>query len=86
MEENNMKMTSFYLVKKTFSRVPEIIRMQFENISLDQRNVLGLNCLLNLINRCKRSIAFIILILNNIIVNVYCKFKIYETSTNNDKL
>ena len=60
--------------------------MQFENISLDQRNVLGLNCLLNLINWCKRSIAFIILILNNIIVNVYCKFKIYENSTNNDKL
>ena len=60
--------------------------MQFENISLDQRNVLGLYCLLNLINSYKRSVAFIIFILNIITGNLYYKFKIFETSTNNDKL
>ena len=53
--------------------------MQFENISLDQRNVLELHFLLNLINRYKWNIAFIILILIIIIVNVYYKFKIFET-------
>ena len=84
MEEKNKKITSINLVKKTFSSAPERIRMQFENISLDQRNVLGLHCLLNLINRCKRSIAFIIFILNILIGNY--KFKIFETNTNNDKL
>ena len=52
--------------------------MQFENISLDQRNVLGLHCLLNLINSYKRSVAFIIFILNIIIGNLYYKFKIFE--------
>ena len=52
-DENDKKMTTIHLVKKTFSRASEKIRMQFENISLDQRNVLGLNFLLNLINRCK---------------------------------
>ena len=53
--------------------------MQFENISLDQRNVLELHFLLNLINRYKWNIDFIILILIIIIVNVYYKFKIFET-------
>ena len=67
------------LIKKIFSKAPKIIRMQFENISLDQRNVLELHFLLNLINRYKWNIAFIILILIIIIVNVYYKFKIFET-------
>ena len=53
--------------------------MQFENISLDQRNVLELHFLLTLINRYKWNIAFIILIVIIIIVNVYYKFKIFET-------
>ena len=53
LDENDKKMTTIHLVKKTFSRASEKIIMQFENISLDQRNVLGLHFLLNLINRCK---------------------------------
>ena len=58
LDENDKKMTNIHLVKKTFSRASEKIRMQFENISLDQRNVLGLHFLLNLINRCKWSFYY----------------------------
>ena len=59
--------------------------MQFENISLDQRNVLELHCLLNLINRYKWSITFIILILY-IIGNIYYNYKMFEIITNYDTI